>query len=440
MKPFYSIFGLAVCVGINFAHAAGNPTLKGRVIDADGKALPETTVLIYSAGPRVGANMMCPTCYPDCRKRAVTDADGKFSINDLNPHLLFRLLVVNKVSKPQFVPKTDPAKDAVEIKMEPRKSEFPRHQALRGFVSGPDGEPLHRAVAHFDFFSGQEANCGGQCDGVDLVSVTAEDGGFVLGSEKKFDTMTIAVEAPGFARRKFFQLHSEKIHQLKLTRGASVTGRLVKDGKPAPNVAVGIVSTDRSEYFTGNYDTFTDADGNFVFANIPPHQMYYVYSLMDQSLGDYALPARRVRVAADDSRRDLGDLELLKGVELRGRLKLSDGAAVPAGTELILGPNDAWDMRTIRVNSDGNFKTTGVPVGAYSLSARVPGYVCSDRNATLDRLNGGGIVGRIDHDLYVEILLEPGNQRRPNMGLAHQLGMDAIPYHKAMQGVVPDAN
>jgi hypothetical protein len=121
-------------------------------------------------------------------------------------------------------------------------------------------------------------------------------------------------------------------------------------------------------------------------------------------------------------------------------LKLSDGAPVPAGTELILGPNDAWDMRTIRVNSDGNFKTTGVPVGAYSLSARVPGYVCSDRNATLDRLNGGGIVGRIDHDLYVEILLEPGNQRRPNMGLAHQLGMDAIPYHKAMQGVVPDAN
>src|SRR5690348_5167557 len=70
------------------------PDLTGVVKDSDGQPLPQASVFIYTAGPKIGTGILCPSCYADCRKRATTDAEGRFKIESLDPNLLFRILVV----------------------------------------------------------------------------------------------------------------------------------------------------------------------------------------------------------------------------------------------------------------------------------------------------------------------------------------------------------
>ena len=440
MKSF--LFALAL-VATQLAYGddpkpIANPNLHGRVLNQDGNPIPDSTVFINAGGPRVGRSMFCPTCYPDCRKHTQTSANGEFRIESLNPNLIFRLLVVNKDYKPQFVPRTDPLKSPVEIKLQPRKSDFPDHQALHGRIVTPEGKPLARAVVNFDFFGGRDANCGGECEGVDMVAVTDDDGQFTIGAEKKFDWMTIRVEAPGYARRKFFQLSSEKTHELKMTEGATLSGRIVKEGKPIAGVAVGLVSVDRSENFTGNYDIYTDSEGMFHFFNVPPYHMYYIYSLMDQSMGEYVAPASKVRIGADGTHRDLGDVPLLKGSRLKGKIELADGKPFPNDVQVMLGRNGASDTKFIHVAPDGTFETAGVPVEAYSLSVSIPGYNVSARNKSLDRLNGVSLVGSIDADTFVQILMDSGQFARPDFRNGN-LGPDMQPYDKPLQGITADS-
>ncbi len=412
-------------------------TLAGKVLDTNSTPVSGGTVFIYSAGPRVGTSSFCPTCYPDCRKKDVTGPDGAFRVEDLDPNLLFKLLVIDKGYRPLFVPKTDPIKSPLEIKIEPRQEEARPHQSLRGRLLDPAGKPVYRAVVEFDFFYGQDANCGGACEGVDWVAVTDEDGKFFLGSEKKFDWMTVRVEAPLFARKKFFRLSSERVHDLKLTEGAMVTGRILKDGKPAKGIAVGLVSIDRSDNFTGNYDTHTTEDGRFAFLNVPPFQMYYAYTLMDSGKDPLIAPARKVRVTGDGTTKDIGDLPLVAGLRLKGRVVLSDKNAVPPNTQIYLGREGPWDSRNVVLDPYGGFDLQGIPSESISLGVHIPGYCLSNKNKSLDRLNGGTIVGRVESDTYVELLLEPGNFQRPDFNNLPQ-GVDWIPKDKPLEGAPLD--
>src|SRR6266481_6561779 len=110
---------LSIFAAISLADAAdegrNRPNLKGTVRDENGKALSNATVFIYTAGPRLGAGIMCPSCYADCRKQATTDTAGEFVIQRLDPTLLFRVLVVAKDHRPEFVSKVDPAKGPLAV-------------------------------------------------------------------------------------------------------------------------------------------------------------------------------------------------------------------------------------------------------------------------------------------------------------------------------------
>ena len=219
-----------------------------------------------------------------------------------------------------------------------------------------------------------------------------------------------------------------------LSEGAVVTGRITKDGKPVKGFAVGLVSVDRSDKFTGNYDTHTNDDGCFTFINVPPYQMYYAYSLMESGKADNLVaPLRRVRVTGDGTTKDLGEMPLGPGVRLKGRVILSDGKPVPPNTQLYVGREGAWDSRNIVLDANGAFDLIGIPPESISLGARVPGYHLSEKNPSLDKLNGGTIVGRVESDTYVELLLEPGQFQRPDFRNLPQ-GVEWIPKDKPLQG------
>ncbi len=417
--------------------AKGKPTLAGRILNQAGEPARDATVFIFSGGPRVGTSLYCPTCYPDCRKHSETNAKGEFEIANLDPKLVFRLLVVSKNHKAQFSSIIDPLEGPVELRIEPRPATLPKNQALNGRVLDPDGKPVTRAVVSFENFSGQEANCGGRCEGVDLVAVTDEDGKFTIGSEKKFDWMTIKIEAPGLARAKFFQLSSDENHDLKLNEGATVAGRVEKNGQPMKGIPIGLVSADRAENFTGSYDTFSDEDGKFFFKNVPPFQFYHVYSMMEGGPGDAVAPAQRVRVGAGGSRKDIGPLALQPGVKLRGRVRFPDRTFPPPNSSLALNRNGAWDAKSVPLKRDGSFETSGLPVEAYCLAVQIPGYTVSAKNKSLDQLNGDCLLGRIEGDTFLEILMEPGRFAPPDFrGGVSVPGRQ--PYDKPMQGITLD--
>jgi hypothetical protein len=105
--PFVTC-GAAVDNQPESATGQARPDLEGHV-SARGKTVPQATVFIFTAGPKVGTSTFCPSCYADCRKSAQTDAQGDFKIEALDPQLIFRILVVAKGYAPKFVAKVDPA-------------------------------------------------------------------------------------------------------------------------------------------------------------------------------------------------------------------------------------------------------------------------------------------------------------------------------------------
>ena len=96
------------------------PNLTGMVQDANGLPISNAMVFIYTAGPKHGPSTFCPSCYADCRKSAVTDAQGKFTITSLDPDLLFRILIAGGGWQPQFVSKVDPALKPLAVTLKPQ--------------------------------------------------------------------------------------------------------------------------------------------------------------------------------------------------------------------------------------------------------------------------------------------------------------------------------
>jgi len=400
---------LVLCVA-GAARAEG-PKLTGTVLNETGKPLPGASVFIYTAAPKEGVGIRCPSCYPDCRKQAKSDRQGQFAIEDMDGTLLFKVLVVAKGYRPEFVSKVDPADGPVEAALKPvQASDDPKHR-MRGRVVGPDGKPVHGAVVNIRGVTrGQSTRFGGNPD-VDPTAVTDEAGEFVIHGREPFEAVGVDVVARALAKGIFSRLATgDAVHELKLVEGVSVQGRLMKNGKPLAGVEVGIAGAERSsEIFVGNYSVATDDEGRFAFVNLPARTAYHVYGIMKSLKAQGALGARPVRTQDDGSTLDTGDLKVEPGFTVSGFVHLTDGKEIPRKTRISLGREDAWDSQQMDLDSRGHFKFTGVPAESVHVSTRVTGYRLSARNASVDPLNTSSLIGHIHTnktDLLIE--LEPG--------------------------------
>src|SRR5262249_5975542 len=131
---------------IDAQESGPRPNLTGTVRDDAGRPINGATVFIYTAGPKEGAGILCPSCYADCRKRTATDAAGKFTIASLDPSLLFRVLVGPKGRHPEFVSKVDPAERPIAVTLKPQSDGTAPNQRLAGRVIDSDGAPVAGAV------------------------------------------------------------------------------------------------------------------------------------------------------------------------------------------------------------------------------------------------------------------------------------------------------
>lgn len=395
------------------------PDLTGVVKDQEGKPLREASVFIYTAGPKEGVGVLCPSCYADCRKRTTTDGQGHFKIESLDAALLFRVLVVAKGHRPEFVSKVDPAIKPIEVTLKPGRAEVSQDQQMKGRVLDAEGKPVSGAVVSIRGVSrGQSTRFGGNED-IDQVAVTDNDGLLVINGETPFDAVGVEVEARAQAKGVFQHLASGgKIHELKLSEGAAVKGRLVKDGQPVAEAEVGISGADRSaEIYVGDFSVGTDKEGRFLLANLPPNRDYLVCAKMSSLAGKGAVPARHARVNEDGSVLDVGDISLASGFKLEGQIRLTDGKPVPPKTRVLLSRDEAWDSAQMEADDQGRFKFLGVPAESVSLSARVKGYRLSSRNKSLDSMNPFHLVGLLKADKSDLILeFEPGENQQGSRG------------------------
>ncbi len=390
---------------------AEKPDMTGRVLSSGGKPLAGAHVMIDSAAVRRGTSPLCPSCYADCRKSAETDSDGRFRIASVDPELLFNVLVVADGFMPTIVKKTDPAKGPIAVSLSPLdEDKVDPKCVLRGVVLDPAHKPLAGArisaqMFKTDAFSGFSPNI------FDPVAVTNLRGEFVLTSISPITYADLKVEGNGVAPRVVAGRKPESNpHTIKMTAGVTLTGRLVRDGKRVSEAAVGLVQTNRGlGTYLGDQTIGTDEHGGFTFLNVHPDEEYFVYAMMGTIKGGGAVATVRVHSGADGATTDVGDLRVVRGHRVKGRVVLSDGKPIPPKTRLMVSREEAWDNQRVELDAEGGFELSSLPTEKYSLNISLPGYRISSKNHSVDGQNTWQLVGTIDQDIdTLKILMEPG--------------------------------
>jgi len=411
-----ALFVLAACCHLL---ATEGTALRGVVTDADGKPIPEASVHIYTAAVRTGVSPLCPGCYADCAKRTLTDGEGEFLIPDLDPELIFRVLVVGEGYKPQLVDKVDPAKAKLEVKL----AAFDLAQAdpkkiVRGRVVDEHGKGIPQATLVPEHF--KTSGWDGFSPGIfDPLAVTAQDGSFVIAASQNIDSVYLRVAARGFAPGGSGKLLPGEVHQLALKPGVTIRGRVVHGEKPMAGVKVGLVQENRSgpvdypphrgEPFYGEMEIGTNEDGEFLFTQVPAGTNYFVYGIMDTLKDHGSIAAILITTPPDGSTLEAGDLQVQPGHVLEGRVVLSDGQAIPPRTRLMLSRDKAWDHQIFELPADGKFRFQGLPDESYDLTVQIRGYGASLLNKSINRLSDSQLMGKIDTDIHgLRFLLERG--------------------------------
>ncbi len=415
------------------------PDLTGVVRDEREKALAGASVFIYTAGPREGTGVLCPSCYADCRKRTITDSDGRFRIESLDPDLVFRVLVVAKGRQPEFASKVDPAQGPLSVSLKPTSGGETADRRLQGRVVDGEGKPVVGAVVNLRSVTRERGTQFGGNTNLDPVAVSDASGAFTLNGREAFRAAGIDIEARGWAKAIFASLSSGgKIHELKLTEGVGVRGRVVKNGAPVAGVVVGLAGAHRAaESFIGDFSVATDTEGRFLFANVPPRTDCFLYGRMESLSARGAIPAQAVRTEDDGSIVEIGELPVRPGFVVAGQIRLTDGRPVPAKTQVMLSRRDAWDQLRADADASGRFRFVGVPSESVSISTRIKGYRFSMRNRSLEPQSSFSLVGRIDADKPDLVLeFEPGERRESSGGDSQVIRNE--PLRGAEKGTKPD--
>ena len=387
------------------------PDLAGVVTSRAGAPLAGAHVLIESAGVRQGTSPLCPSSYADCGKRSVTAADGTFTIQALDPTLIFRVLVIAEGYRPRFVAKVDPATGPIRAVLEPMNlDQVPPERIVRGRVVDPSGQPVAGASVEARLFRTEEFS-GFSPDIFDPLAITNLAGEFALVSRSPIRDVSLRIAARNLAPHIFpKQTPSAIPPRLELGVGAAVTGRLLRGGEPLGGATVGLVQAERSlDDFLGQVEIGTDADGRFLFSNVAPNEDYFVYGIMASLAGQGAVPARRIKVGDARSRADAGALTVEPGHRIAGQVLLADGKPIPPGTRVMVSREEAWDSLRTTLDAAGRFELVGLPTESVSLSVSVAGYRLSTRNKSFDTNNPFQLKGFVDGDIGgLKILLEPG--------------------------------
>lgn len=415
--------------------AADLPRIEGVVLDSKGRPVPNANVYVYTAKPREGEATMCPTCYPDCGKKARTDGQGQFLIEPVNGDLLYRLLVVAKGFRPDYIKDADPLFGSTELRLKAHKwPDATEEHKIIGKIIDPDGKPVGGTVIEVQGSRYGPYSYSSATGRAETLGGTDENGEFVIHCTNDLAAVTVSLNAHGLAKKRMW-LEPGKAHLIRLKRGVEVTGRLMRDGNPVPGVSVSMNTEEReSSVYMRGFDSVTAPDGTFRIPNVPANTKFYLFSRMkDMAKLGAALTPQLVSTGADETALNLRDILVRPAHTLRGKVVVADGKPLPSNTRLNLSLENGYDNQQVTLKEDGLFEFKGLPADSVSLSLRVRGYRISGKNPSKDWLNEGLIVGKMQGDIDNFVIhLEPGDRFDRGEGPAQ--GEDRQPRDKPLRG------
>jgi hypothetical protein len=237
--------------------------------------------------------------------------------------------------------------------------------------------------------------------GVDAASATDDQGHFAIVSSDPKLGLDLQVEAPGYAIRpgELFALDGSQ-HEIRLQRGAAVHGRLLWDGKPVLGRTVGMVQRDRSAgRFVGEVTLATDGDGRFFFPNLQPNERYVLYTLCSGRDDEPVLKTRTIETGANNADLDVGDLALIDGFTLAGRIELPAGAVLAGDAKLRISRDPAWDWCEFALASDGSFAVRGLPPEVLTVSIMASGFTLDGTRLRFQSVGDNRFALRLREDL-----------------------------------------
>ncbi|HEY2156025.1 MAG TPA: hypothetical protein VGH33_10380, partial [Isosphaeraceae bacterium] len=206
---------------------------------------------------------------------------------------------------------------------------------------------------------------------------------------------------------------------LQLGTGVTVTGRLIRDGKPAANVPVGLGQVvGFMDHYLGHLESRTDAEGRFRFEHAYTEDEFTAYAKVGGLPGGGSVVPRKFKTAGDGTSIDLGDMEVRAGRTLAGRIAFADGRAIPPKTKVLGYAAGAGGIIWADVDDRGRFEIRGLPEGEVGLGVKfpdiqtwnLPGYRLSAKNRCMDPLNRFRLMGQLRDDITdLVILFEPGD-------------------------------
>lgn len=266
--------------------------LTGRVVDADGNPVANARVSIDGVSPGV-PGPFCPSCYPEVTKVAHTDERGVFRFSGVTPGHRYRLLAMTARHVPALsgIGFSDPSKDIVIKLASPPKDEPARTIAAR--VVGPNGRPVAGARVE-------------PIENVRAATFTNNDGIFVLRTEQPAQKLHVRVAARGFAGVVLPLEAGVRTPDIALVTGASFSGKLMRQGKPAKNVVLKALQLNRTfDTFLGDHDAVTDEHGVFFINGLAPAETYRIVTV-----GVVPAEVRTMSTGASGSNVELGAIEI----------------------------------------------------------------------------------------------------------------------------------
>lgn len=129
----------------------------------------------------------------------------------------------------------------------------------------------------------------------------------------------------------------------------------------------------------------TQHDGSFVNPNVPVPVAWYVYAKMESITTLGASDPFPTSSAHDGELLNIGDIQIIPGHQLRGKVTLSDGARIPVGMRITIASDRVRDDQTVPLAPDGRFEFRNLPTGKYNVFPSVRGYKRHMVEITIDK-------------------------------------------------------
>jgi RNA polymerase sigma factor (sigma-70 family) len=329
--------------------------------------------------------------------------------------------------RPQAAPRRVIQRPRVRFPFDPEQM-IPRGPLfIKGSVFDLNGHPIRGATISLATHFGEG-----------LKATTGPRGDFTLSVELEAPTPSVElkIEAPAMATSVFsaslfaegtkpatdgWQVQMDEkgvlLRPLVLGPGVSVTGRVVRQGNPVASIVMGLNSLGYG-LEEDPPATKTDPLGVFRFEHLPADTPFAAYARHSESTRGGTILPRQFETGKDGTAVDLGDLEIVPGKSLAGRIVFSDGKTPYQKAQVAVFATNAGGAK-VNLDDRGRFHIDGLPPGPVWLRVLFEvgkrwqqspaGYRLSTKNKCLDPRLPNVLRGQLDHDITdLTILFEPG--------------------------------